>query len=220
MIERVGKDFCQKYSENPMISEISFSTEGDFTIILRNGDIKKYSFPIDAIYVGQYSIPLTEDGKTMYIGGWYQKDGLQARDTMTGKLVWKMKTSRIRNVYIFHDYGIALREGDALIRFDPQTGDVKESLKGSGIDQMFLLRNEEALVFRYKRMISIIDLSTFQIIRRIPDKLANPYDCLSYVVQDARMEGDLILLTGFERYAYGVFHPNEEIQYFRRFIQL
>ena len=204
MLERKGRWFYQYYPDNPLISLIRFSSDSEFEVFLKSGNVKTYYVQIDAIYLSQYGIPLSEDGTRMYLSGWERGTGLNAYNTLTGELIWRMKTSKIRSVFVFHDYGVALRYADALLKFDLITGELLDSMKSTSITEMYLLINEIVLVDRFKRNLSIIDLREFRIKQRIPEKYVNPNDCLSCVIVNAEINDNELLLSGFEQ------HPNKQ----------
>jgi len=67
-------------------------------VSFRNGTVVNFEFPKgDHVYIRQYGISVTEDGKYLFLQTW--RDGLYCYETATGKLHWKSKINRVQRIY-------------------------------------------------------------------------------------------------------------------------
>lgn len=198
MSRRNSEGFLQKY-DNPYIKEIMFYYTGKYKIAFQNGTEKEHTFDFDATYLSQFDVPISSDGRLLFISNWY--NGLSAIDTKTGEQIWHYKATRIYTVFAFPTFILAEKMNKALIKFDIRTGEVMNEIKSGTIESLYYLADNEVLVDSIRGKLSVVDPATLCIIKSYSHKDTNPSDCLSQVIIDAKKVNGEIVLYGFEEYA-------------------
>lgn len=196
LIGRNTEGFVQKY-DHPSIQEARFYRD-DRTcrILFRDGSEKELSFQFDSVYLSQFGAPLSNNGKTIFISDWDK--GLMAYDTDTGRLLWHYKSSRIADTMVFSAYVIAAKRYNGLLMLDAQTGEVRRQVKSSTIEKLFRLTDKLLLVDSLRGKVSVVDATTLETVRAFTKRETNPADCLSMIINDAKIQDGSIVLYGFE----------------------
>lgn len=193
----------QKYN-NPLVYEIRLlhkhpgnDKNGDYCeVIFNDGGSAIYKLNNSAAFTKQYGVPLSADGSIMFVCDWNK--GLTAYDTRSGNELWQMKKPHIRMTLIFQNFGVTVQCNKGLIQFDLQTGDVLKTIGGGEIEQLFSLKDELALVYRYKGSACIIDCRSMTVVQTIPYSVLDPYECQSFVLLDAYVKANKVIIAGFE----------------------
>lgn len=200
MVVRNSDGFLQKY-KHPYISEIQFYMDGNTCkILFRDGLEVVKPFQFEAVYLSQFGAPLSEDGRTLLISDW--EKGLMAYDIEVGSLRWQFKSPRIAKTLVYKSFVIAVKRYDSLIMFDIETGDILKRLKSSSIEAMFSLTEKMVLVNSLRGKVSVVDISTLEIVKTFSPKEINPNDCLSLIINDVYLQDGNIILCGFEGCAH------------------
>lgn len=200
MIERTSGGMRQTY-QNPLVCEIRLLYSGDCMIRFADGTIKTAQIPSDPLYVAQYGIPLSEDGKFMAIGSW--ENGVSVYSTETCNLLWRCRTARIRQVFIYRSCVIAVKHGTGLLQFDLETGRKLREVRSTTVEAAYLLRDGMALVCSIKGKCALVRLEDLAVERLFPKAAINPNHCLSLVITGASAEKDRIIVQGFESWCNG-----------------
>ncbi len=88
--------------ENTDIKKMKFDKEGCCQVVSKSDEvISEFQTVCSPAYNHQYGIPISIDGKLIFIGNW--EKGLFCYDVRTGNLVWKQKPSKIRNIIVTSD---------------------------------------------------------------------------------------------------------------------
>ena len=196
-LERVHYAFIERF-ENGIIDKIVCSYDGNCTIYFRQGEQKKI-FTGCSSYNAQYGIPISNDGKLMFVSSW--EKGLVVYDTGTGEIVWRYKRSRVTSITVREEFVIICRYGYAIIKLDIKTGQVLTEITGCSIERRHELNDRKILVESIRGKLCVIDIYTMEIVKRYGDKICNPNQCLSLLIQKVELEDNKLIISGLEDYA-------------------
>jgi hypothetical protein len=91
--------------ENNIIEKIVCQYDGICTIYFYDKPPKKINIGCE-VYNRQYGISISENGSNLFFGSWGK--GLLAYDIESGKLLWKSSDRKIRHIFVYTVYLIAL----------------------------------------------------------------------------------------------------------------
>ena len=189
--------------DHPVIKKIQlFCTDGgDITavsILFQNTETATFPIEFDAIYFDLFGIPVSEDGKLLFLAS--LEKGLTAVDTKTGEIVWRYKKKNIFQAIPYGHSLIVLHEGKALIKLDQHSGELLTELTSGTLECVFPLDNAHLLVHSFRGKYSILDMSTMQIIKTYSKKVVNPSNCLSLCIAKAYLTDNHLIIEGIEQY--------------------
>ena len=148
------------------------------------------------VYNSQFGVPVSDDGSKLFLSSW--ENGLAAFDTGTNAVLWRYKRSRITKVFIFPDYLVTKRRYESILKFDIDTGELLGMVKSGTLERMFHLVGQYVLVDSYRGKLSIIDTENMTVVKQFPQKLINPFECLSFVIREAEFKENKVIIRGFE----------------------
>ncbi len=204
MMKRECLEYSYQKYDNPLVREIRLlhkyrdnDEKGDCCeVIFQDGSSVIHKLNNSAAYTSQYGVPLSDDGKMMFICDWYL--GLTAYDTQSGSVIWRMKKPHIRMTQLFDGYGVTVQYGKALIQFDLQSGEVLNIIGSSQIEKMFYLKDELVLVSRCRGSECILNCRTMSIVEKIPAATINPHRCLSFSLRNVFLKEGVVTAVGTE----------------------
>jgi len=206
--ENVNIGFVQ-YFKNEVIDKITYSYDGNCVVHYHNEPHKELRIGCD-FYNSQYGIPISADGKKLFIGSWDKgfggfKRGIQAYDIETGSVIWNFPKGRIRQVFIYDDYAVALKSCEAIFKFDIDSGEVIGQVKAATVDAIF----DTGTKYVFTEGLKLIDTQKMVIEKKYNSKIVDP---LGYVfcIEEASLKGNTLTISGFERppnTAYDVIDP-------------
>ena len=199
MKERNKEGFLQAY-DNQRIKEIQFYNDGNCKILFRDNTVRIHQIKCDAVYSSQFGVPLSDDGRLMFVSSW--EKGLIAFDTYTGEIQWQYNTPRIRNVLVNKYYVVAIKYREKLIQFDMQSGCILKEINSGTIEGLFQLQSDYALICRIKGKVCAVNITSMDIIKSFSSREVNPLDCLSSTITSADMVHGEIIISGFEKYPH------------------
>ena len=204
MITQINSWYVQTY-DNPVIREIRFRPDSTAVcrveVYLQDGSRCCFQTPFSAVSAARTGIPISEDGALLYIWDSERGNGLRALDSRTGRQVWRMPAEKVRAVFAFADCGVALRGGEALLKFNLRTGETLASLKSSAADA-FRVDGDRILTASEDRL-ELVRVSAFTREAEYSAEQFNPNRCLCVRIREVRPESGRIVISGVEQY------PNE-----------
>lgn len=171
-------------------------------------------------YNSQYGIPVSRDGRKLFIGSWEKNlgglgKGLYAYDIMSGSKLWELSEGKIRDIFVYIDYLIVLKANASVYKLDINNGKVLTEIKSGSIEKLFDLSGSYILVNSIKDKLSVVDTENMSVIRNYGQKVVNPEDCLSLLIQNAVLQGTTLTVSGIENYPnknYNVSPPRSFIR--------
>ena len=168
----------------------------------------------DSGYNSQYGIPISEDGSKLFVGHWEKtldgsKRGLEAYDTESGALLWRLHEGKIREIFVYSTYLIALQAGGAVFKAGIDSGEVLGQIKSGTIEQQFELDSPYTLVNAIKGKLSVLDTEKMAVLKTYSPKTVNPSNCLSALIQNVSLQDDVLTISGIEEYPDGDFSMPE-----------
>ena len=158
-----------------------------------------------SVYNAQYFVPISNDGTKLFIGSWYKglgnkKMGLLAYDIMSGNILWRFAEGRIREIFVYTDYLIALKANSAIFKIDINNAVVLAQIKSKTIEAMFVLEYPFVLVDTIEGTLSLLDVEKMLIVKKYNQKIINPSNCLGLVILDVALQDKTLIITGYEEY--------------------
>ena len=224
-IERINDGFVQYYdnkviekiaftgysvSENPnaepiIISlgdgiEIDLSKDkfiGTCTVHFHNKPPKEFdNIDFSIVHNSSYGVPISEDGSKMFVGRWEWNKGLQAYDTETGVLLWRLKQGRIRNIFVRSDYLVVAKANAAVFKVSIDSGKILGQIKGIGIEGIYNLDSPYILADVPVGKMLAIDTDKMAIVKKYGNKVVNPLNCLGIVICDVALKDNVLSISG------------------------
>lgn len=198
-IKLIKYGFIETY-QNKYIESIIAKYNESIAVNFCNKTKKEFKLQCDS-FNSQYGIPISIDGKLLFLTSWDWWEGIRAYNIESGELVWQYKKGRIRNVYTYQKYLVALRANKSIVKLDIETGEViDETITGNGIESMFMLNESSVLVDRIRGKISVVDVNDMKVTKTYDMRTANPKDCLGFDVTDAVLENNKLVISTLEQY--------------------
>ena len=188
--------------ENSIVEKIICKYDGICTIYFYDRPSKKLSVGCSP-YNYQYGIPLSEDSTKLFVGSW--EKGIYTYDVNTGELLWKYKQGRIRNIFVYSNFLIALRANNSIVKLDIETGELLAIVKSGTLEHIFDL----SLPYIFADTISgrhcVIDVKNMIVVKKYTSKIVNPFNCLSLMIRNVTLQHKEITIYGIEEYPQKIF---------------
>ena len=181
---------------------------GSCTVHFRHKPPKKlHNVSFEGGYNSQYGMPISEDGSKLFVGHWKRsrgktKNGLQAYDIESDSLLWWLDEGKIRQIFVYSDYLVALQVDGYVFKVCIHTGEVLSQLKSGTLENMFELDSPYVFVDSIKGKLSVIDTETMSIIKDYgkphQSEIMNPRNCRSLVVNNAVLQDNILTIMGWD----------------------
>lgn len=192
-------DKCILYPETETIRKVELLYDsGLCTILFRDGTSSSFLHDWEAYHVAYYGLSFTRDGKTVFTGSW--EKGVYALDTASGKIIWHYRCTKIRELFAFSNYLVAMRFGDSLCKIDSTAGALLGRLSGSAFESCWRLDDKHILIESKYGKLCVIDTDLMQIIHKYGAPVFNPNRCIGLVIQNAWIQNGSVMIRGIEEY--------------------
>ena len=203
-------DCCTVFPDSPHVDRVLLEYDtgwleydtGRCTVFFRDGSTSSFAWKWEYYHVFIYGLCFSEDGKILYTGDWYK--GLYAIDSRSGETLWRYRPAKIRGIYVFPGYLLALRRLSSLVKLDLHTGELLGEFTGRSLEHCWLLDERHVLLDSKNGRLCAVDTETLKTVKtyRISGagSAINPRDCLSLVIRKAWLEKGKLLISGFEEY--------------------
>lgn len=203
-------DGCTVVPDSPHVDRVLLEYDpghweddsGRCTVFFRDGSTASFAWKWERYHVYVYGLCFSEDGKILYTGDWYK--GLYAIDSRSGETLWHYRPAKIRGIYVFPGYLLALRYGSSLVKLDLHTGELLGELTGRSLEHCWRLDGGHVLLDSRNGRLCAVDTETLETVKtyRISGagSLVNPRDCLALAIRKAWLEAGKLYISGFEKY--------------------
>ena len=196
-------DGCTVIPDSPYVDRVELDYDsGRCTIRFSDGEVCTFVRNWEDYHVYVYGLHFSDDGKIMFTGDWQK--GLFAIDAHSGETIWHHRPARIRELFIFPGYLIALRHGCSVIKLDVRTGELLGEITGRSLTSCWLLDGRHVLLDSKGGKLCVVDTKTMETVKRYgingTHSSVNPNKCLSLVIREARLEEGKLKICGFEEY--------------------
>lgn len=192
-------DKCILYPETEAIRRVELLYDsGLCTILFRDGTSSSFLHDWEAYHVAYYGLSFTRDGKTVFTGSW--EKGVYALDTASGKIIWHYRCTKIRELFAFSNYLVAMRFGDSLCKIDSTAGTLLGRLSGSAFESCWRLDDKHILIESKYGKLCVIDTDLMQIVHKYGAQVFNPNGCIGLVIQNAWKKNGSVMISGIEEY--------------------
>jgi len=198
-----GRDMDDKIVE---VDNVKFF--GTCTVYFHNKPPKElHNVNFEAGYNSQYGIPVSADGSKLFVGHWRKsrgkvKNGLQAYDVESDSLLWWLNEGKIREIFVYSNYLVALQANGAIFKVDIDSGDVLGQIKSGTIESQFELDSPYILVDSIRDQLSVVDTEKMEVVKTYgsiyKSKTINPSNCYSIVIREVVLQDDVLTISGFE----------------------
>lgn len=174
------------YSDNSLLFE---SVYGDVNTIGMPSEIKLES------YNEQFGISFSETENCFFVQSW--EKGLYCFDMSEGAMLWHNKQRHASDILVDKSCIFCYFVGCGILKLDIKTGNSVErySFVGNGI---FKIVDEKMFLIGPKRhKIMLLDKS-FEVIRSFGEKELNPNMCENFIIRQAHVSDNLLLISGIE----------------------
>ena len=147
-------------------------------------------------YNSQYGMPVSTDGSKLFIGSWEKtlngvKRGLRAYDIESGALLWRLNEGKIRNIFVYSDYLIAIQADVSVFKIDINSGEVLEKIKSGTIEQQFeVVGSPYIFVDSIGGKLSIVDPETMLVIKKYHRQLPG-------FIKSVHLQDNILTVTVF-----------------------
>jgi len=164
------------------------------------------SMNFNVVYNSQYGMPISEDGSKLFVGHWEKtldgdKRGLEAYDIESGFLLWRLNEGKIREVFVYSNYLVALQANGAVFKVDIDSGKILAQIKSGTIEQQFDLGSSYILVEAVRGKLSVIDTEKMAVVKVYGPNVVNPSNYLSVLIQNVILQDDILTVSGLEGYS-------------------
>lgn len=130
-IEKYKGGFSCEYADNPRIKKsivdgekrtITFQFVDGHTI--QHMFLKDYFDVDDHVYMMQYGVDISEDGRLFFLHGWYARDGLGCFEIDTGAERWRVKIKHAQEAYVDGEYILCFFGNYGFARIMVKTGEI------------------------------------------------------------------------------------------------
>ena len=192
-------DKCILYPETEAIRKVELLYDsGLCTIRFRDGTSSSFLHDWEAYHVAYYGLCFTSDGKTVFTGNW--EKGVYALDTASGKIIWHYRCTRVRELFAFSNYLVAMRFGDSLCKIDSTAGALLGRLSGSAFESCWRLDDKYILIESKYGKLCVVDTDLMQIVHKYGAPVFNPNRCIGLVIQNAWIQNGSVMISGIEEY--------------------
>lgn len=194
-----------RISENKTIERDELRHIGNSTIYFHNKPPKEFSnINFNTVHNRTYGVPISEDGSKLFVGRWEREEGLRAYDIETGTMLWRFKQGKIRNVFVYPDYLIAMKTDEAVFKMSLDSGDVLGKIKSGTLGRIFDLGERHILVDSLSGKLGVIDTSSMTITKKYSDKVVNhPSKGIGVTVRTAILQDNVLYVSGADSFASG-----------------
>ena len=196
MMERNTQGFLQHF-DTPLVEKIQYNFDGSCTVYFKDGSRKDHMIGCE-VFNRQYGIPVSLDGKMLFLGSW--EKGLTAYDTVTGEKKWRYRPARIRFIFVYSDFLVVCRGNASLLKIDLHTGEVLWEQKSGTLEHIYRLDDRYIYAETLRGKHCVLDVTTMEVVKKYPPKTVNPSNCLSHVIREAYLQEGRLYIEGFEDY--------------------
>jgi len=198
-IEGIDRGFIH-FIENGVVEKVVATYDGVCVVHFYDKPSKKLHIE-NASYDYHYGLPVSADGFTLFYSDW--DTGLHAYDIMSGTVRWHLKKKKIRGIFVYSDYLIALQAYTSVLKIDIASGEVLDEIKSGTLEKQFDLNGVHILVHSIRGKLSVLDPETMAIVKSYgsiyKSKIINPLDSLSVMLLSAVLQDNTLTLTGWEK---------------------
>ena len=168
------------------------------------------------VYNRQYGIPVSEDGSKLFVGVWERgeselKRGLCAYDIESDSLLWHVNEGRIRQVFVYSNYLIALSAANAIFKINIEDGVVSGKIKSGTIENIIDIGFPYIFVDELSGKLCVIDVEDMSTVKNYgspyKSKIVNPLNCHGISIYNVVLKDDVLIVSGSESYPNGVGIP-------------
>ena len=190
--------------DNKIIEKIVCNYDGICTVYFYDRPPQKMNIGCSS-YNSDYGIPVSEDGRILFIGSWEKglggnKKGLCAYDIESGSLLWNSPDGKIRSIFVYSAYVIALKANGAVFKYNIDNGAKTGEIKSNSIEYMYDLGFPYIYVDAVKGKQCIVDVEKMLVVKKYSGKAVNPSNCLSVLIQDVVLRDNVLTISGMEEY--------------------
>jgi len=202
-IEHIDYGFIETF-ENDTVEKIVCRYNGTCTVYFYDKPPRELTVEC-GYFNSQYGIPISKDGTKIFVGSW--ENGLCAYDIISGKMLWRFKPGKIRNIFVYSKFLIISRAYTSVVKIDIDTGEMLASIRSGTIRNIFDLEDTYIFADTISGKHSIIDIEKMVVVKKYAPKIINPLGCLSLIVTNVALQHDILTICGIEEYPQKNFDP-------------
>ena len=196
-VKNVKGGFWQ-FWDHPVVSKIwADYSAGITTVYYTNGSIRSLHAKCTG-YNSQYGTPVSDDGSKLFVGAWEKTLGLTCYSIEQDSVIWQMKRPKIRQIFCFDDYLVALEAQGALYKINIQDGKTVARIDNGALEDQFCLSEHTVFVNSIGKEACVINTQTMQNVKKYPRSVLNPRGCISFTLNRVELSGGRLMIYGFE----------------------
>lgn len=208
VIDTYEDGFTCIYQSNPRILKtVVNGNENTILFEMVNGDTIQYNLPkhfnaddqhvFMRVYMGQYGVDISEDGKRFFLHSWYAWGGLSCYEVDTGRLLWTVKKRHARKAYVIGDYIYCNFNGYGITKISIDNGEIVNRYPLVN-DECFLQLDRNRFLAGMKRQTYRIFNTDFEELYSIPIDALKNKDIKNIHISSCELSGTLLTIRGYE----------------------
>ena len=166
---------------------------------LVDGRIIKHSVPkqFDSVYMRQYGIDISDDGKLFFLHDWYARGGLSCFELDTGKLVWHINRKHAREAAVEGEYILCNFESYGIAKIIISTGKIVD--RYPAVEILFFRLNQKYILVGPQRLKYTIIDTNFRKIYSIPYKVIHSTLDNGIILSASLTDNNRLTVTGWSK---------------------
>ena len=161
----------------------------------------------------QYGTPISPDGTLVFIGVWDK--GLFCYSIPDGRLVWKQGPGKVRKILVCDTELIVEMCDRGIYHRKIVDGSISQVIPMSSIGIFYRISENELFAGPKYNQVFLYELPLLKAVGILGIRDLNVRNCLSFVITEARYEGNDLIIRGFENYAGGDIKKNNQVNFER-----
>lgn len=185
----------------------SIEESSTITFEMKDGSTVRHDVPkeFSSVYMRQYGIDVSEDGKYYFLHDWYARGGLSCYEVDTGKLHWRVKIKHTREAFVCREYILCFFENSGILKIKIESGEIIEryAFRNNGD---FCRISKDCFIIGQKRNHYIIINAELRELYRIPLK-AMGEGIIQLYLRSGDLDGNFLTIYGKESVPRVNFRP-------------
>lgn len=166
---------------------------GTCEVVYEKAANKILNIPV-SFFNSQYGVPISGDGKIVYVTSW--EDGVFAYSVDTNELLWRYKSTRIQDIVYRDDYIVVKKYGESIIKLNAKTGELITLLKSTTISSMYYLRDNYIFIEYYRGKLAVVDIDAMEVVKDYPAGAARIVGYAHHCIQEAYLKKNKLIVEG------------------------
>ena len=143
--------------------------------------------------------------------------GVEAISLETGETVWKLRARHAGRIAVYDTYIIVIQQEIAVLKVDIATGEILARI-GCDAEDRFDLEGPYQLIDSIRGKLSVLDTRDMTVKKKYSRDVVDPNHLPTCIIREAKLEGEKLIIAGFEQAATPLGAPYQKPDFFERVI--